>query len=457
MKQPEFHSRWYFKTGEAIGQQLLRPVHSFMGLQASAGLLILIVTAIALGWANSRFSNSYEAFWETHLALRIYDRALDRPLHMWINEGLMTVFFFVVGLEIKREILIGELATVRKATLPVCAALGGMLVPAVIYFAISADAPALKGWAIPTATDIAFTIGVLTLLGSRIPRSLKVFVAALAIADDLGAVLVIALFYTSTISLLHLELTGLLLLLLVVMNILGYRRALVYLVLGSLVWLEVYMSGIHSTVAGILVALTIPARARTDTDTFVKRGREILSEFECVGECGYSVYTNADHQEAVRKLETLCHHVEPPLLRIEHTLQPWVMFLIVPLFALANAGVHLSAESITNAASSPVSIGTFLGLFLGKQIGIVSFSWLTARLGFAELPAGASWGQVYGCAVLCGIGFTMSIFIADLAFAGTDLLEPAKIGILAASAVSLLTGLALLYAVSEEQPDLQTS
>jgi len=428
-----------------------KPFQTFTSLQVSGGLVILLMTVVALLWANSIFGETYRKVWHTSLSIGWDGRTLDKPLHFWINEGLMMFFFFLVGLEIKREVLIGELATVRKAALPVMAAVGGMLVPALIYFVFNPTGVTTRGWAIPTATDIAFTIGVVTLLGNRVPRSLTVFLVALAIADDLGAVLIIALFYTGGISILHLKFVGLWLLFLIVINILGVRRPLPYVVLGSLVWMEVYLSGIHSTVAGILVAMAIPARSRSDTDAFLQGARNLLEEFRCAGPCGFSLYTKAEHQDAVREIENLCLSVQPPLLRIEHTLNPWVVFGVVPLFALANAGVHLDVNTLANALSSPTSLGVFFGLVVGKQIGIFSVSWLTVRLGIAELPAASSWIQLYGCAILCGIGFTMSIFIADLAFVRSDYLDMAKLGILLGSAVSLVVGLTVLYLGSLRQ------
>jgi Na+:H+ antiporter, NhaA family len=444
MNQPTLRFRRVYRSGERLGDLLLKPVHSFLSLQFAGGLLIVTMTALALYWANSPFHETYEKFLTTPLSVAVHGRSLDKPLHFWINEGLMTLFFFLVGLEIKREILIGELASFRKAALPVTAALGGMIVPAAIYYLINPTGMASRGWAIPMATDIAFSIGVLTLLGSRVPRSLTVFLSALAIADDLGAVAVIAFFYTADISLFYLQITGFLVLVLIGINVLGYRQPLPYLVVGCLVWLAVYLSGVHSTVAGILVAMTIPSRPRYDTDTFQKVGGQIFKDLACGGECGFSAYTNPDHHEAIRRMARLCRAVEPPILRVEHSLSPWVMFGIVPVFALANAGVNLEPEAFKAAMASPTALGVFLGLVFGKQIGVFSASWLATRFGFTELPEDVSWLQLYGCSILCGIGFTMSIFIADLAFADTLFLVPAKDGILLASAISVCLGLAVL-------------
>ncbi len=290
MKDPFFLDPRFYKAGESPGELLLRPVHTFISRQVSGGILIVVMTIVALGWANSVWSGWYELLWRTEFTVGARGQALDKPLHFWINEGLMTLFFFVIGLEIKREILVGELASFRKAVMPVTAALGGMAAPAMIFYLMNPSGTAVRGWAIPTATDIAFTLGVLTILGAKVPRSLTVFLAALAIADDLGAVALIAFFYTTEISVFHLQVTGALVFILVIINVLGYHSSLPYLLVGCFVWLAVYLSGVHSTVAGILVALTIPARARCDTNSFIRRARALLEKFQCDGPCG-TVFT----------------------------------------------------------------------------------------------------------------------------------------------------------------------
>ena len=445
MKDPKFLRRPMFRRGESLGELLLKPVYTFASRQVSGGLLILIMTAIALVWANSPVGRIYEGLLQTNFTVGLRDLALEKSLHFWINEGLMTIFFFVVGLEIKREILIGELASWKKAALPVVGAVGGMVVPAIIYYIFNPAGIAARGWAIPAATDIAFAIGVLTVVGHRVPRSLTVFVAALAIADDLGAVLVIAFFYSAEISVFHLQIAAILLLVLVVINLLGYRSPLPYIVVGCILWVQTYQSGIQPTVAGILIALTVPARSRIDTDAFVQLAGKLLEQFRCAGDCGYSVYTNADHQNAIRRIERLCVAVEPPLMRIERLLSPWVVFGVVPVFALSNAGVQVQMESLSHDFLSHPSMGIFLGLVVGKQLGIFAMCWLAVRAGIVELPPGASWVQLYGCAILCGIGFTMSIFIADLAFAGTEFLNPAKLSILIASVASIVLGMTVLF------------
>ncbi len=408
----------------------------------------MLVTIIALIWINSSVSESYNKLLHTHFELKGDWFTLDTSVHFWINEGLMTIFFFVVGLEIKREILIGELASFKQAALPVAAAIGGMVAPALIYYVLNPAGPAAKGWGIPMATDIAFTIGALTLLGSRVPHSLKVFLAALAIVDDLGAVLVIAIFYTPSINQSHLLQAVFLFSILVSFNILGYRRALPYVFIGVLVWIEVFLSGFHTTVAGILVAFTIPARSKYDTDTFLAQLAELLEQFRCAGKCGFSIYTNEEHLNAVRSIERLCRMVEPPLHRIEAIVHPWVVFVVVPIFALANAGIVLDWGKLWTVIQTPPSLGILLGLLVGKQVGITLASWLAIKSGLAAMPKDANFGQIYGGAILCGIGFTMSIFIADLAFGRTELLYSAKAGILLASLLSFLLGFGVLYYAS---------
>ncbi|MGB6064387.1 MAG: Na+/H+ antiporter NhaA [Desulfomonilaceae bacterium] len=440
--------RKLFKRGEFLGELLIRPFKSFASLQASGGILILLVTITALWCANSRYAESYERLLNMRLLVGLNGYLFDKPLMFWINEGLMTIFFFVVGLEIKREILVGELASFRKAALPLIAAIGGMILPASIFFLLNPSGPAAGGWGIPMATDIAFTLGALTVLRKRIPRSLAVFVAALAIVDDLGAVLVIALFYSAQISFFYLEASLLLFLILVGFNILGYRRPLPYILVGGMIWLAMSMSGVHSTVAGILVAMAIPARSRINTDQFLGKVKDVLNTFACAGNRGPSIYANPECQAAVHTLGALGHSVEPPLLRIEHALNPWVVFVVVPIFALANAGVNLEPARLGHALSGSVGVGIILGLVLGKQIGIFTASLIAVKCGLAAMPAGVDFRHLYGASILCGIGFTMSLFIADLAFGQTAMLDAAKIGILAGSLLSFIIGTGVLFVKS---------
>jgi NhaA family Na+:H+ antiporter len=376
----------------------------FLQQQSAAGILLMIVAVFALLIANSPWAPLYFDVQHTKVAgLSV--------LH-WINDALMAVFFLLVGLEIKRELLQGQLSTWEARALPGIAALGGMIVPALVYVAFSnGDSQALRGWAIPMATDIAFALGVLALLGSRVPVSLKVFLTALAIVDDLGAVIVIALFYTSELSANHLLAAAAVLAVLAALNRFGVRRLTPYLLAGLVLWFLVLKSGIHATLAGVLLALAIPLKSATQHEP-------------------------DDHA---------------PLLRLEHGLHPWVAFLIVPVFGFANAGVSLEGISLEKLAG-PVPLGVAAGLVIGKQIGVFGFSWLAIRVGLAKLPLHATWAQVYGVAALCGIGFTRSLFIGALAFAGAPVLaDETKIGVLLGSVISAVVG-ALILGRSKASP-----
>ena len=424
----------------------MRPFQRFAEIEASGGILLLVCTVAALVWANSPWASVYFSLWQTKLTIGLGDAGLSKALLLWINDGLMAVFFFVVGQEIKRELLVGELASPRKATLPIAAALGGILLPAGIYIALNAGTTGAAGWGIPMATDIAFALGVLALLGSRIPLGLKVFLTALAIVDDIAAVLVIALFYTAEISWISLAVAAGILGLLIAANRTGVRRPLVYAVLGVGLWLAFLQSGVHATVAGVLLAMTIPAQTRLNAGDFLDRGRDLLDQFEAAGKREEIVLTNEDRQAVLRELETACEQTETPLQRLEHGLHPWVTYAIMPIFALANAGVALGAD-FTTALAHPVSLGVIAGLIIGKQAGITFFAWLAVRTGLAALPAGITWRHVYGAGWLGAIGFTMSLFIAGLAFGGTPLLDIAKVGILTASLIAGVIGWILLSRV----------
>lgn len=380
---------------------LLRAFQEFARLESSGGILLLACTVIALVWANSPWTHGYFELWETEAAARVGPFEVSRSLVEWINEGLMVIFFLLVGLEIKRELLVGELSSPRQALLPVLAAAGGMAVPAAIYLLFNAGTEGARGWGVPVATDIAFSLGVLALLGRRAPWSAKVFLTAYAIADDLGAVLVIALFYTGDLSVGRLGVAALVLAYLVGANAAGVRHAMAYVLPAHILWLALLGSGIHASIAGVLIAFTIPVRNETD-------------------------------------------QAEGSLLhRIERALHPWVSFLILPLFALANAGVELPREAAGSLAH-PVTAGVALGLVLGKPIGVVSTCYVATRLRVAALPGGASWHHMVGAGILGGIGFTMALFIAHLAFGDGAHLAEAKIGVLSGSLAAGLTGLAVL-------------
>jgi Na+:H+ antiporter, NhaA family len=425
-------------------ERLLSPFGRFMATETSGGIVLLVCTAIAVIWANSAWAGAYHHLWETEVTVGAGAWRLAYPLHHWINDGLMVVFFFMVGLEIKREVLVGELASPRKAALPIAGALGGMLVPAAIYTAFNAGGLGERGWGIPMATDIAFALGVLALLGPRTPVALKVFLAALAIADDIGAVLVIAVFYTEKLSLWALGLGLLILAAMALANRLGVRRPAVYAILGVLVWLAFLKSGVHATVAGVLAAMTIPARTRINTREFLDRGRHILDEFDRAGREEPDILTNRGQQAAIAELEKSSEAALPPLLRIEHGLQPYVAFGIVPLFALANAGVELHGGMLAELGN-PVTLGVLVGLLIGKPIGITLFAWLAVRMNLASLPDHCTWKALHAVAWLGGIGFTMSLFVTNLAFPGhEELVNSAKLGIFTASILAALIGWQLI-------------
>jgi NhaA family Na+:H+ antiporter len=418
----------------APARLLIRPFQRFAALEASGGILLIASTIVAMLAANSPYATDWHHLWETPIAFGAGDLQISKTLHHWINDGLMAVFFFVVGLEIKREVLIGELSTARKAALPMAAALGGMVVPAGFYYAFNGGTEAASGWGIPMATDIAFALGVLMLLGKRAPTGLKVFLTALAIVDDLGAVLVIAVFYTAELSVVALGAAALFLGAMFVLNLLHVRYPLAYLVLGIALWGALVESGVHGTVAGVLGALAIPVRRRIAATEFVDRARDYLAEIEQDLRPGM-VAPTPDQRDAIHSLEQACEEVETPLARLEHDLHPLVAYAIIPLFALSNAGVPLGA-GVVDSLMGRISLGIIVGLIAGKQIGVMLFAWLAVKLGLADLPSATTWRHMYGAASLCGIGFTMSLFIANLALGSPAQLDIAKTAILAASVIS---------------------
>jgi NhaA family Na+:H+ antiporter len=424
-------------------ERVVRPFREFTRLEAAGGILLIACTIVALFWANSPWAASYFHLWHINMTFGFGSARISEELHFWINDGLMAVFFLLVGLEIKREALVGELASFKKAALPIAAALGGLLVPAVLYTLLNRGGPGAAGWGIPMATDIAFALGVLALLGDRVPASLKVFLAALAIADDIGAVLVIAFFYTAQISWISLAVAGAFFVALIAMNRIGARHPLIYAVLGVGLWLAFLQSGIHATVAGVLLALTIPARQRIDVRAFLTRSENALDEIRRAEDRGEVVEAIAAKGHAIERLVADCERVESPMLRFEHALVPWSKHFIMPIFALSNAGVALGSGAM-GALVNPISLGIMCGLIFGKPIGIVAFSWLSTRSGVASLPTGVRWRQILGIGMLGGIGFTMSLFVANLAFGPTPMLETAKVGILAASVISGIAGAAIL-------------
>ena len=428
-----------------LAVRLSRPIRQFTEWQAGGGVMLLAAAAIAMVIANSAWHAPAEAIWETPLSLNFGSSHFELTLRGWISDGLMAVFFLLVGLEIKSELLVGELSTVRSASLPLAAALGGMLAPALIYVALNQGTAGAPGWGIPTATDIAFALGVLALLGSRVPPALTVFLAALAIVDDLGAVLVISLFYGHAPDPTFLLLAAGVLAVLLAANMAGVAWMSVYALLGIVLWYFVLRSGVHSTVAGVLLALTVPARSRIEPARFEAEARDRLDDFaRATGEDDRSVLSNGGQQRALAAIEEATENAQPPLAHLRHMLHVPVGFWIMPLFALANAGVPLGGDGLGASLAGPVSFGVGLGLIVGKPVGILLATWIATRLG-ATLPAGAAWSTVAGVATLAGIGFTMSLFVAGLAFPGNALLAQAKLGIVIASLVAGIIGAIVVY------------
>jgi NhaA family Na+:H+ antiporter len=419
--------------------RLTSAFQQFFKTEAAGGAVLVACTCAALLLANSGWSADYHALWATPLAIGVGEHELSLTLHQWINDGLMAIFFLLVGLEIKRESLAGELASPRQAALPIAAAVGGMIVPAAIYLLASGGGDGARGWAIAMATDIAFALGALAIVAPHAPPGLKVFLAALAIVDDIGAVLVIAFFYTGDISWHAIEMAGLCLVALAVLNRLGVRWLTPYLTVGLALWFFVHESGVHATVAGILVALAIPVRTRLNASEYSATARGLLDEFDRTETGDGVVLTSKGQQEAIFALERTSDQATAPLLRLEHGLHGLSAFAVMPLFAFSNAGVTFGGLSVDQ-----VTLAVFFGLAVGKPLGITAAALLAVRSGLAALPQGVTWTALHGCAWLGGIGFTMSLFIATLAFEGTPLLDSAKVGILAASAVAAVAGASVL-------------
>lgn len=419
--------------------RVLGPMQQFINRSASSGIVLIIATVVALALANSGLAQAYTDLLHTEIGITVGPFELREDLLHWINDGLMAIFFFLVGLEIKREVSVGELSELRAAALPIVAAIGGVVVPASIYALFNFGGIGAHGWGVPMATDIAFALGCLALLGNRIPFALKIFLTAVAIVDDLIAVLVIAFFYSAGINFVALGIGFVVLALLVLANIFGIRNFTLYIALGLIVWVAFLESGVHATIAGVLIALTIPARNRIDGPTFIGRVHTIVHEFQQGDLQPTPMLTSERQQSAVIELEELCEQVQAPLQKMEHSLHNWVSFLIMPIFALANAGVTFSLGSL-GGETLFVVLGVVLGLVLGKPIGLLGAAWLAVRSGLVVLPPGVSWQHMTGAGMLAGIGFTMSLFIASLGFSDPDLLSAAKFAILIASLIAGTAG-----------------
>lgn len=435
-------------------ERLLAPFERFMRLEAAGGIVLIAMAALAMLWANSGWASDYlSIFQERKFTIGYGSWALSKPLILWINDLLMALFFLLVGLEIKREVLMGDLSSPKKAALPVAAAIGGMVVPGLIYAAVNWGQPTIHGWGVPMATDIAFALGVLALVGSRVPSSVRVFLTSLAIADDLGALIIIAVFYTEQIGLGYLGLAGAGLGILVVLNLLGFRNPLAYLLIGAVIWYFVLKSGVHATIAGVLIALTIPTRLRVDQNHYVDFTRRMIGKFESKIDRQGPWRTTSDQQAQVFAIEAAGKAVQSPLRRLEHQLVPWVAFLILPVFALANAGVPIeTGDDGGEGSTTRALVGVALGLMIGKPVGVFGATWLAVKLRIGELPPGVRWGHIHGAAWLAGIGFTMALFIANLAFAGdASTLDAAKLGVLGASVLAGVIGLVVLMAEPKNQ------
>jgi len=448
-----YHSPW-----EKSFDKIITPFEEFIHRQTTSGLLLMGTAIIALVLANSALASTYLHVLHMPVNINIGEWSLSKSLHHWVNDGLMALFFFVVGLELKREMLVGELASIRNAMLPIAAAIGGMVVPALIYFALNPAGEASKGWGIPMATDIAFAIGALVLLASRVPKALITFLVALAIVDDLGAVVVIAVFYTEHVVMDALLMALVMLVLLIVFNMAGIRKMSPYMVVAVLMWYFLLKSGVHATLAGVLCAFTIPATPKYDPTRFSAHVKKLMARFDASHQPGQSIMTNDKLRAVVQTLENGVHNVEAPLQRLEHTWHLPVAYLIIPIFALFNAGIPIEFGKLAETVTHPTFLGVTLGLLLGKFVGITGACWIALKLGVARLPAKTRFSQVAGVSLLAGIGFTMSIFIAQLGFEGNEeLLLMAKTGILIASLVAGVSGYLWLYLISNNNETTETT
>ena len=429
---PKLSPLTWIGSDRRLARRIGRPMLRFLRIEAAGGVVMLVAAVVALVWANSPWRDSYYELLHSHIGLELGSvLALDEPLEAWINDALMVIFFFVVGLEIKRELVIGELRRPAAAALPAVAALGGMVVPAALYAALNAGGEGSAGWGIPMATDIAFAVGVLSLLGRRVPSALKIFLLTLAIVDDIGAIVVIALFYTDDLSSGWLLIAAGIVALLVLMRLVRIWYTPAYLIVGVVLWLAVFESGVHATIAGVVLGILTPARPLVSESTF----DDMVAGWFSGDAVSPPVARRASFE--VRERVSVAD-------RLENMLHPWTSFLIVPVFALANAGVELSADALDDAVRSPVTIGIMLGLVIGKLVGVSSFTWVAVRLGLCDLPTGVTWTKVIGVAGVAGIGFTVSLFITNLAFTADDITDQAKVGILAASTVAAFIGAAIL-------------
>lgn len=429
------------ETVRRLASRIAAPVERFLHEQTSSGFILLAMAAIALIWANSTWGDSYVQLWHMPLSLGIGSFTVSKSLHFWINDFLMTFFFMVAGFEIKREMVEGELSDMRRAALPVAAAVGGMLVPAAIYYGLNPSGPAVSGWGVPMATDIAFALGIFILLGKRVPAALRILLLALAIIDDLGAILVIALFYSTGFALHGLAVVGAGCIVLLLFRRLGLRPGGVYLVPLMVIWIGLYKAGVHPTIAGVIVGMSAPVRPWLSPDEFLGIAQHSIAEFQA---------HTADGKRKddlvlspLGRLALAGREAVSPVVRLQNAFHPWVAFFIMPVFALANAGVDLRGLDLGSESALPVMLGVSLGLVVGKPVGIMLVSWLLVRLGLGALPRGVTWAGLLVMGCCAGIGFTMAIFIDELAFAGTEFVSVGKLAILMATAIAAVLALVL--------------
>ncbi|MDQ2650615.1 MAG: Na+/H+ antiporter NhaA [Actinomycetota bacterium] len=432
-----------------VPRAMVRPLQRLLRHEAAGGVVMLVAAVVALAWANSPWHESYVSFWSTALRVELGDLIhLDHlSLQAWVNDALMTLFFLLVGVEIKRELVHGDLRDPRTVALPVIAALGGMAVPAALYALVNSGGSGVDGWGIPMATDIAFAVGVVSLLGRRVPLAAKVFLLTLAVTDDIGAILVIAVFYTGSISWGWLASAAVGLGVIVVLRRNDVQSLAPYLAVGAFAWLALLESGVHATLIGVALGLLTPAWPLWSPRRYPAELRRMADQIDRTYED--SVLTDeefVENEHLIAEVSRLSIHSTSPLSRLEHALSPWVAFVVVPIFALANAGVRLTGDSVGGLVDDPVTLGVILGLLVGKTVGVFGASFLAVRVGVGRLPQDTTWAHVFGLAVCAGIGFTVALFVASLSFTDPALTDSAKVGILAGSLVAGVAGYLLLRA-----------
>lgn len=424
---------------EIVDIVFIDPLQKFMNRSTTSGILLFTTAVLAMVIANSPLQHWYHELWQIHFKIGVGEYMIDKDLHHWINDGLMAVFFFVVGLELKREIISGELSNPKNAILPIGAAIGGMIFPAIIYLLFNPSGEASNGWGVPMATDIAFVLGLLYLLGDKVPISLKVFLTALAIADDIGAVLIIAFFYTSNIEEISLMVAGCFLVMMIIANRIGVRSSLVYAILGIVgLWVAFLLSGIHATIAAVLAALTIPASAKVPESIFTRKMHKLLKTFESLDKTKATTLTE-DQVVVLSQMKKMSDYAMPPLQKLEHGMHPLVAFVVMPIFAFANAGITIEGEFF-ELLFAPITLGVILGLLVGKVVGVYLVSFIIIKLKIAKLPDGMNKLHLLGAGLLAAIGFTMSLFIAGLAFNDPISDMQAKIGVLIATLIASILG-----------------